>query len=1141
MPEGHPAELRQQLHGVRRRWATARRLRAFARWAALGAVVLLLVTVVDAALAPADTVLLGFGGAGLLAIAAFAVFEIWRIRHRPTDRQVARLVEERCPDLQDRVVTASAVADAPEAPYRTLLLRDAVERFRQIDPDQVVPSSQMWAALGSGLIAGAALILVGVFSLDAVGRAVWVAWLYAAPAEFALVVEPGDTQVGVGEAVTVRARLTGGSAWLVEGGVERSAATLRITDETGVRELSMAPDRGGWVSELTSIEEDLAYRVRLAGITSAQFRIDALVPPRVERVGVTYDYPAYTGLPSRVEEDGGDIYAPVGTDVRLRVQTDQPVASGTLRFDDGREIALDVAGGGVISPVLGIETDGSYRIELTTAEGLANVAPVDYFIRATTDRPPLVTVLRPGGDREITSLEEVTIEARAKDDYRVERLDLVYTVSGALERTLAFDVATGATVDGASTLYVEDLDVAPGDFIAYFVQAAGPDSAPQTRARSDIFFLEVRPFDNEYEEAQSQSGAGQAIQELGRLATVQKEIIVASWRLEPQPRSDSVDGDIRAVAEAQAELRAEVERAAGRGSGPTVGSVPGAADQASQNAAMSAALDAMGRAQQALEAYAVAGALPHEMTALNELLRAQAAIRRRQVSSQRGGGGAGTGAQEDLSALFDRELRRDQETNYETERQAGDQSTPDRSEVLARLRALAERQAELNQELEQREAEATEASRRELARLLREQQALRDEIDQMREQLGDPQSAGGQSEQASGGTPGQAADEMQRAMRELRRDNVEGARASGDRALEALRRLEAALGGGADDEQRLGELQSDARALADAQRDLARETEAAAEDRRSTAFGDELAERQEALADRVGDLGRELEALAGGEGGHPAAEARRAIEEDALEERMRAVAQRLGERVDATGPGEPVVVPALDEDAAEAAALAAALDEVAGALRVAATADEERRQLVADLETARALREALDALDVGPEASQPRAEGAAAGGSAEAGPLPDAPATGGAEGEGETAQSPTESGAGSSAGDGDTEARQALIDRLRAAPGLLDALRGQSPTIDGDLEPWARQWASGSAPGTDPARIDPAVWSTLRRHLDTALRQFEAERAAALAERDAAERLSPGVADRVPDRYRRLVDAYYRGLAESAARTGTPR
>ena len=127
-------------------------------------------------------------------------------------------------------------------------------------------------------------------------------------------------------------------------------------------------------------------------------------------------------------------------------------------------------------------------------------------------------------------------------------------MSGGTERTVEFDTVAGATVEGARTLYVEDLDVEPGDFITFFVQAAGPGPAALGTARSDIFFLEVRPFDNEFEEAQTQSGAGQAMQDIGRLATVQKEIIVASWRLESQARSAAVDADIRAVAEAQAEV-----------------------------------------------------------------------------------------------------------------------------------------------------------------------------------------------------------------------------------------------------------------------------------------------------------------------------------------------------------------------------------------------------------------------------------------------------------------------------------------------------------------------------------------------------------------------------------------------------------
>ena len=55
------------------------------------------------------------------------------------------------------------------------------------------------------------------------------------------------------------------------------------------------------------------------------------------------------------------------------------------------------------------------------------------------------------------------------------------------------------------------------------------------------------------------------------------------------------------------------------------------------------------------------------MAALNGLLQAQAEVRRRQVSQQaNGAGGAGSNrADQDLSALFDKELQRQQRTNYE--------------------------------------------------------------------------------------------------------------------------------------------------------------------------------------------------------------------------------------------------------------------------------------------------------------------------------------------------------------------------------------------------------------------------------------------------------------------------------------------
>ena len=54
------------------------------------------------------------------------------------------------------------------------------------------------------------------------------------------------------------------------------------------------------------------------------------------RIDVEYTYPPALGLAPRIEEDGGDIYAPAGTDVRLHVHTDRPAATGQMALGGGR-------------------------------------------------------------------------------------------------------------------------------------------------------------------------------------------------------------------------------------------------------------------------------------------------------------------------------------------------------------------------------------------------------------------------------------------------------------------------------------------------------------------------------------------------------------------------------------------------------------------------------------------------------------------------------------------------------------------------------------------------------------------------------------------------------------------------------------
>ena len=147
----------------------------------------------------------------------------------------------------------------------------------------------------------------------------------------------------------------------------------------------------------------------------------------------------------------------------------------------------------------------------------------------------------------------------------------------------------------------------------------------------------------------------------------------------------------------------------------------------------------MARAEEALRAVSTDRALPLEMEALAALLRAQAQIRRTRIS--RGGSGRSSAwqPQEDLSALFDRDLRREQETNYENRPSTPPAESSADSDALRRVRELAERQAALGRAQEdlarRRETLEGEEAERVLARLTREQEELRERAEALEREL----------------------------------------------------------------------------------------------------------------------------------------------------------------------------------------------------------------------------------------------------------------------------------------------------------------------------------------------------------------------------------------------------------------------
>ena len=94
----------------------------------------------------------------------------------------------------------------------------------------------------------------------------------------------------------------------------------------------------------------------------------------------------------------------------------------------------------------------------------------------------------------------------------------------------------------------------------------------------------------------------------------------------------------------------------------------------------------------------------------------------------------------------------------------------------------------------------------------------------------------------------------------------------------------------------------------------------------------------------------------------------------------------------------------------------------------------------------------------------------------------------------------------------------------RQSDGGRDGARGSTP----EEEQFSR-----SAPGTEAFKQDRSRWEALRKDLDRALEEHDADVSRRLAKTLGEDRLNAGGSDRVPEQYRRLVAKYYESLART--------
>ena len=701
---------------------------------------------------------------GLCAATSLAtIWVLYRsLRSGPDYTAVAREIERQHPDL--RALLLAAVEQEPQLPdgqfgyLQERVIGEAVRHAVGHDWLASISSARFWSAQLGGLVA--MLFLAAVLSqlMPPIPGLFGTRARVLARLDYQVTVSPGDTSVKAGSPVVILARFAQrvpSQVSLVFGPGDEQSQNIELTKNLE------DPVFGGIIQQ---VNQNLFYHVEYEGRRTQDYRISVYENPDLVRADAKIVYPSYTKLPEKVIVDTRQISAVEGSQVTLTFLLNKAVATARLVPKEGPalELTVDAEHPNVYTTSLTAEQTQRYELKLADAQGLTNEVPPRFSIEVHRNLPPELKPVFPNRDVVASALEELSLEAKVSDDYGLTGFGISYALAGAQSK----DLLLGPSADpnaGQQIKYVlalEELDAKPNQLLTYYFWADDVGPNGQTRkTSSDMYFTEIRPFDEVFRENQSlqnqrnqqqnqEGGQQQGGRQDEQLARLQKQIISATWNIKRQvDQSGNIEDrkeDLGVVRQSQSDAMEKAQEALTEAQDPTQSDALQAATEH-----MKTALEHLSSAGESAAPNELTPALASEQSAYQELLKV------RNDENQVGLGRSSSASSSARSARSQQQLQqlelRQQENRYETDRLAQSQEQTAQREdlqVLNRLRELARRQSEMSEKLKEAEAALRQAQteqereeiRRQLKRLREEQiEALRD-VDELQQRMENPEN-----------------------------------------------------------------------------------------------------------------------------------------------------------------------------------------------------------------------------------------------------------------------------------------------------------------------------------------------------------------------------------------------------------------
>jgi hypothetical protein len=352
--------------------------------------------------------------------------------------------------------------------------------------------------------------------------------------QFIFQVNPGTMDIISGNSLTVSVTYQGPR-------IQKCLFKYKFRNADGYQITEMMEEKGLYTALVENLKKPIEYYIQgvpeiytewYEKIMSEKYDINILYPPYIADLQVKIYPPAYTHLPVQyLERNTGDILAYKGSKIEIDAKANKELINAFLIFEENEILPIKVMNTKMNAYFIATK-DVTYHFKILDHNSIINQNPIEYSITILEDLPPLVEIVEPGKDVELSPDAAINLLIEGNDDFGFGELYLNYQIIGSV--TLEADSVwykipiplIVSNIKYFQQYYPWDLATLPVSFddaIKYYVTLSDNNAFERANlAKSFTYYIRFPSLNQIFEEFSSRQNNN--IKELEEIVKESKEV-----------------------------------------------------------------------------------------------------------------------------------------------------------------------------------------------------------------------------------------------------------------------------------------------------------------------------------------------------------------------------------------------------------------------------------------------------------------------------------------------------------------------------------------------------------------------------------------------------------------------------------------